>query len=123
MRATKEGLKKVVALLLATSTVFYSQVNVNAASNVTTRSTNEIILNESGGWLESAYVEWTPISTASGYNVYYKAADASNAEFKQLDNDLIRQYSTYCRADVLGLEFRLSITAKLRHLLFRKRFQ
>ncbi|WP_082812106.1 pectate lyase family protein [Clostridium sp. Marseille-P299] len=104
MRATKEGLKKVVALLLATSTVFYSQVNVNAASNVTTRSTNEIILNESGGWLESAYVEWTPISTASGYNVYYKAADASNAEFKQLDNDLIRQYSTYCRADVLGLE-------------------
>lgn len=104
MRTTKERFKKVVALILATSTVLYSQVNVNAASNVTERSTNEIILTETGGWLESAYVEWTPISTASGYNVYYKLANASNADFKQLDSDLIRKYSTYCRADVLGLE-------------------
>lgn len=58
---------------------------------------------ENKGWLESANVEWKAVSGATGYNVYYKSASALDSEYKQLDNELIRQYSSYFRADVLGL--------------------
>lgn len=58
---------------------------------------------ESNGWLESANVEWAEAKGATGYNVYCKLASASDFEYKQLDNQLIRKYSSYFRADVLGL--------------------
>jgi len=51
---------------------------------------------EAGGWYESAYITWAPVSGASGYNVY--------ADGKQIDSTLIRQYNGYYRADALGLK-------------------
>ncbi|WP_243156259.1 right-handed parallel beta-helix repeat-containing protein [Clostridium sp. C2-6-12] len=58
---------------------------------------------DSEGWLESANVEWSPVKNATGYNVYYKAANASDTTYKQIDNQLIRKYASYFRADVLGI--------------------
>ncbi|MFT8348926.1 pectate lyase family protein [Clostridium saccharoperbutylacetonicum] len=64
---------------------------------------NSVSILDSEGWLESASVEWSPVEEASGYNVYYKAANGADSTYKQLDNQLIRKYQSYFRADVLGL--------------------
>jgi pectate lyase len=60
-----------------------------------------ITINESGGWLESAYVKWDPISGAESYNVYYSGEGIID---KKIDDQLIRCYDTYNRADILGLK-------------------
>ncbi len=59
-----------------------------------------VTINESDGWLESAYVKWAPVAGATSYNVYYSGNGITN---KQIDTQLIRSYGTYFRADVLGL--------------------
>lgn len=57
-------------------------------------------ITKSSGWLESAYVEWSPIAGSDSYNVYYTGGGQTN---KKIDTQLIRSYGTYFRADVLGL--------------------
>lgn len=59
-----------------------------------------VTINESAGWLESAYVKWVPVTGATSYNVYYSGMGTTN---KQIDAQLIRSYGSYFRADVLGL--------------------
>jgi pectate lyase len=59
-----------------------------------------ITINESAGWLESAYVKWQPVAGATSYNVYYSGMGNTD---KKIDTQLIRSYGTYYRADVLGL--------------------
>lgn len=56
---------------------------------------------ESEGWLESAFVKWTPIDTAISYQVFYSGKGITN---KSIDNQLIRTYPDYIRADVMGIE-------------------
>jgi len=58
-------------------------------------------VTESGGWLESAFVKWTPKSDAESYNVYYSGEGVSNVK---IDNFLIREYPEYFRADIVGLK-------------------
>ena len=60
-----------------------------------------VTLNKAEGWLESGFVEWSHLSGATGYNVYYQA-DGSSSWIK-LDNELVRCYGTYGRADVVGI--------------------
>lgn len=55
-----------------------------------------IQITEAKGWQESAYLKWAPFEGASSYNVY--------VDDKKIDAQLIRQYASYYRADVLGLE-------------------
>jgi len=59
-----------------------------------------VTINESSGWLESAFVKWTPVSGATSYNVYYTGGGQTN---KKIDAQLIRSYGTYFRADIPGL--------------------
>ncbi len=61
-----------------------------------------LTITKSGGWLETAYVEWTPVSGASSYTVTYTGGGFTN---KAIDSELIREYSSagHWRADVLGL--------------------
>lgn len=54
------------------------------------------------GDLEAAYVTWEIDANAKWYNVYVKASSASTYATK-LDAPLIRKYSTYFRADQVGL--------------------
>lgn len=63
-------------------------------------SAQTVTITESAGWLESAYVKWSPVAGASSYNVYYSGNGITN---QKIDNPLIRSYGTYFRADVLGL--------------------
>lgn len=53
-------------------------------------------ITEAKAWLESAYLKWAPFEGASSYNVYI--------DDKKIDAQLIRQYASYFRADVLGLK-------------------
>lgn len=62
-----------------------------------------VTITNGGGWNETAYVEWAPVSNAQGYNVYVKSANAPDSQYKQLDNELIRKYPSYWRADAVGL--------------------
>ena len=55
-----------------------------------------IQISEAKGWQESAYLKWAPFEGASSYNVY--VGD------KKIDAELVRQYASYYRADVLGLK-------------------
>lgn len=55
-----------------------------------------IQITEAKGWQESAYLKWAPFEGASSYNVY--------VDGKKIDAQLVRQYKSYYRADVLGLE-------------------
>ena len=57
---------------------------------------------ESKGWLESAYVTFNLFSGATSYNVYVKGG-AYN-DFTKIDHQLVRNYGTYGRADVVGLK-------------------
>ena len=68
-------------------------ISVNATAKVT--------INEAQGWFESAFTTWNLIEGADNYHVYYKEA---SGEYIQLDNQLIRNYGTYGRADVLGIK-------------------
>lgn len=63
-------------------------------------SAQTITINDTGGWLESAFVKWTPVAGATSYNVYYTGGGQTN---KQIDTQLIRSYGSYFRADIPGL--------------------
>ena len=90
----KNRLKKflsvaLVAVMTLASVVITDIQPVHAASGAIT---------EAKGWFETAYVKWTPVSGATGYNVYVKAASATDAAYVQLDDELIRKYPSYMRA-------------------------
>ncbi len=59
-----------------------------------------VIIKQAQGWIESAYVTWSAVDDAVSYNVYYSGGGVTD---QQIDNQLIRCYGTYYRADVLGL--------------------
>ena len=59
-----------------------------------------VTVNNAAGWLESAYVEWAPLSGYNDYNVYVRP---QNGQYTLLDKPLLRSYGTYYRADALGL--------------------
>jgi len=63
--------------------------------------TQTIDITEASGWLESAYVVWKPDADAESYNVYYSGEGIIN---KKIDDQLIRNYADYFRADILGLK-------------------
>lgn len=65
---------------------------------VSSRAAVSII--EQGGWFESAYVTWQKTAGLE-YNVY--VSPASSDTWTLLDDELVREYPAYGRADALGL--------------------
>ena len=80
---------KIKTLLLFVFTLLVSIVSSAAVS-----------IKEIGGWFESGYVTWNLVDGASTYHVYYKSV---NGSYVKLDTELVRDYGTYGRADVLGV--------------------
>lgn len=64
-------------------------------STVTAASSQPVVM------FESCNMVWAPISGAESYNVYVKPDGGS---YTQIDSMLIRQYSSYFRADAVGLK-------------------
>ncbi|MBP5247626.1 MAG: pectate lyase [Fibrobacter sp.] len=59
-------------------------------------SAQALTINKSGGWFETVYATWAPVSGASSYNVY--------CDGTLIDDALIRTYSSYVRADIPGVK-------------------
>lgn len=62
----------------------------------------KVNITEAKGWLESAYVKFDLYDNIQKYNVYVKGGQY--AEYTVIDNELVRNYGTYGRADVVGLQ-------------------
>ncbi|MDO5397269.1 MAG: hypothetical protein Q4G33_05000 [bacterium] len=60
----------------------------------------EINIVKAAGWLETAYVTWTNPIEVEKYNVYIKK---DGGEYTKIDDELIRYYGSYYRADAVGL--------------------
>lgn len=63
---------------------------------------NGITITESKGWQESLYAKWTLLSDAKSYNVYVKGGQY--ADYTKVDEQLVRNYGSYGRVDVVGLQ-------------------
>ena len=83
----------VLSIAMLVSLLFATTINGSAASAGITNA---------GGWFESAYAEWTPVSGADGYNAY--VAPAGSTSWTKIDDELVRSYSSYYRVDVVGLK-------------------
>ena len=83
--------------LLALMMLTISALAVNISN-----SSNGIQINKADGWNEALYVEWAPFSDASSFAVYVKGGQYS--DYTKIDEQLIRSYGTYNRADALGLK-------------------
>ncbi len=90
-------MKKVFCLILVASMLIAAMsvmcVGASAASAGIT---------DAQGWFESAYVEWSAVSGADGYNVYVTPAGSSN--WTKLDSELVRKTSSGYRADAVGIK-------------------
>jgi len=63
-------------------------------------SAQTVSITQATGWLETAYIKWTPVTGADSYNVYYTGGGLTD---QRIDTQLIRNYGSYFRADILGL--------------------
>ncbi len=67
-----------------------------------TLANNGVELTEADGWNESAYAKWSLMDGATSYNVYVKGGQY--ADYTLADKELVRNYGTYGRADIVGLK-------------------
>ncbi len=63
---------------------------------------SKISLKAAQSWFQSAFVEWLPYEGATTYHVYVKGGQYS--DFTKIDDQLVRSYGSYCRADAMGLK-------------------
>jgi pectate lyase len=95
--------KKIVRIYLMFSLVLSLLAGgLGGFANTTVHAASPSIIN-SGGWNETAYIEWSSVGDAVGYNVYVKPDNAPDSQYKQVDTELIRSYGSYWRADAVGL--------------------
>lgn len=71
----------------------------------------KVNIQEAKGWFESAYVKFAPFASAKSYNVYVKGGQFSS--YTLIDRQLVRNYGSYVRADVLGLTEASNYTVKV----------
>ena len=60
-----------------------------------------VTIQETGGWFESGYVIWQKTADLE-YNVY--VSPSASDSWTKLDDELVREYPAYGRADALGLK-------------------
>ena len=77
-----------------------SVISIMAGENLPVQG-HEVNITEAKGWLESVYAKWDLMEDAKGYNVYIKGVQYN--DWTQIDQQLVRNYGTYGRADVVGL--------------------
>ncbi len=86
----------VMSMTSVAGTFGFAQLSADNSISTVHAASSSVTITKSLGYQEGAYVEWTPVSGATGYNVYCDGV--------QLDSMLIRQYSGYFRADAVGLK-------------------
>lgn len=101
----KKGLSKFISTMLAAVMVATGVAVVPFTTPTTAvQAASSLNLQESSGWLESAYVEWTSSNNSyKGYDVYVKKTSDTSYPTTPIDDPLIRNYGSYWRADAVGL--------------------
>ncbi len=94
---------KRIKQILSIALVYLFTLFIIGSFAKTKANSSNLNIIESGGWYETAYIEWTPHTDALGYNVFVKHSQALDTEYQQIDAELIREYETYWRADAVGL--------------------
>ncbi|MBO7139813.1 MAG: pectate lyase [Prevotella sp.] len=61
----------------------------------------QVNITEAKGWHETVYAKWDLVEGVKGYNVYIKGVQYN--DWTKIDQQLVRNYGTYGRADVVGL--------------------
>lgn len=84
------------------STINFAKKEASSSDGTVDNQAGQIEITEAKGWLESAYIKWNLYSGASSYNVYVKGGQYS--DYTKIDYQLVRNYGTYGRADVVGLK-------------------
>ena len=74
----KKSLQRWIAFYLAFLMLITTMIP-SSFSMVAKASDSSLVLLESSGWLESAYVKWVPMQDADGYVVYVKKEDYEEA--------------------------------------------
>ncbi len=105
-KSLKRVLSSVLAATMLIGTVSYGSLDKTPVLNIAPAVVNaatEIGITECEGWLESAWVEWKPVST-SGVSYYAVSYSQDGSSFTKIDNQLIRMYRDgHWRADIVGL--------------------
>jgi len=76
--------------------------NTVAAISFAKAITDKVSILEAKGWLEAAYVKFGLYGNIRNYNVYVKGGQY--ADYTKIDRELVRNYGTYGRADLVGLQ-------------------
>ena len=82
--------------------VFSGTVQGISFAKATKIINGDLKITESKGWFESLYAVWDILEGAKSYHVYVKGGQY--ADFTKIDDQLVRNYGTYGRADVVGLK-------------------
>ncbi len=77
------------------SRIAFAKAQTDAENGIINNATSGVQITEAKGWLETAYAKWDIYDGAASYNVYCNG--------QKIDQQLVRLYPTYVRADVLGL--------------------
>ena len=77
-------------------------ISIMAGDDGTAIAQGEVKIIEARGWLESLYVKWELLKDATAYNVYVKGGQY--ADWTKIDDQLVRSYGSYGRADAVGLQ-------------------
>lgn len=94
--SNKYNMKRILSFVV----MLVMTLTVSAQSG--TISNNGMTITEANGWLESAYIKFNLYSGAKTYNVYVKGGQYSS--YTKIDEQLVRNYGSYGRADVVGLK-------------------
>jgi pectate lyase len=74
----------------------------NEGKGTFANATGKVEILDARGWRESAYVTWNLFDGATSYRVQVKGENI--ADYTTIDQQLVRNYGTYGRADVVGLK-------------------
>ena len=89
----KKAVSFAVLLLLSAAAI---------ASDSSHIQNNGVQITLAAGWNESLYAEWQQTERADSYHVYVKGGQYNS--YTRIDDQLIRSYGSYNRADIPGLK-------------------
>lgn len=104
----KRDLVKFACASLATVMLFsctsvYSGLNLAGVKTIQAASAAEVGITDAQGWLESAWVEWKPV-TKENVSYYTVSYSKDGKAYTKIDDELIRMYSDgHWRADIVGI--------------------
>ncbi|MBR1736132.1 MAG: hypothetical protein IJ736_03815, partial [Firmicutes bacterium] len=102
-------MKKLTAMALSLMIAATSLVSVSADNNeassppasVNLFADSDTKITSYGGWHESIFVIWENDTNVKNTKVYYKRS--SEANYSQLDSELVRPLGSGARADIVGI--------------------